>query len=260
MGGHTAGQPRRGRQRALLAGLALALAGFVALGHWQLERRIWKLALIERVEARLQAAPVAAPGPGAWASVGRDDEYRRVSVSGRLRHERETCTQAVTVRGPGCWVMTPLETGDGWIVLVNRGFVDPAHRDPGSRPEHRPEAEVEVAGLLRLSEPRGGFLRRNDPVQGRWYSRDVMAIGAARGLPAGRLAPYFIDADRDPDDPAGSGDSGPVGGMTVLRFHNSHLVYALTWFGLAVLTLAGMLLVIRPDWHACRRVTDAGSP
>lgn len=244
-----AAQPRRWRRFALLAGLALAFIGFVALGSWQLERRTWKLALIERVEAQLQAAPVAAPGPTAWDRIGRDDEYRRVSVTGRYRHDLETCTQAVTVRGPGCWVLTPLETDDGWLLLINRGFVDPAQRDPATRVEGQPDGIVAIDGLLRLSEPRGGFLRRNDPAQSRWYSRDVVAIAAARGLPAERVAPYFVDA-------RGSVPGGPIGGLTVVRFRNSHLVYALTWYGLAALSLAGALLVIRPDW---RRRSNAES-
>ncbi len=238
-------RPRRWPRLALLAGLALAFIGFVALGSWQLERRTWKLALIERVEAQLQASPVEAPGPAAWDRIDRDDEYRRLRVSGRYHHDLETCTQAVTVRGPGCWVLTPLETVDGWTVLINRGFVDPAQREPATRADGQPEGIVAIDGLLRLSEPRGGFLRRNDPVQSRWYSRDVLAIAAARGLPAERVAPYFIDA-------GSSVRGGPVGGLTVVRFHNSHVVYALTWYGLAALSLAGALLVIRPDWRRRR--------
>ena len=244
---------RRWPRFALLAGLALAFLGFMALGSWQLERRTWKLALIERVEAQLQAAPVEATSPAAWSSIGRDDEYRRVSVSGRYRHELETCTQAVTVRGPGCWVLTPLETVDGWTVLINRGFVDPAQRDPATRAGGQPDGVVAIDGLLRLSEPRGGFLRRNDPVQGRWYSRDVPAIAAAHGLPSERVAPYFIDA-------GSSVPGGPIGGLTVVRFHNSHLVYALTWYGLAALSLAGAWLVIRPDWFPRRPRGNAESP
>jgi surfeit locus 1 family protein len=30
----------------------------------------------------------------------------------------------------------------------------------------------------------------------------------------------------------------PVGGLTQITFHNSHLVYAITWYGLAAMTLA----------------------
>ena len=43
-----------------VAGLValLLFAGFMALGIWQVERRTWKLNLIEQVAARAHAAPV----------------------------------------------------------------------------------------------------------------------------------------------------------------------------------------------------------
>ena len=38
-----------------------AFLNFVALGTWQLQRRIWKLELIDTMEQRLSAAPVPLP-------------------------------------------------------------------------------------------------------------------------------------------------------------------------------------------------------
>lgn len=227
--------------RVLLALLATAaFAGLVLLGLWQVQRLGWKLALIERVERGLAAAPAAAPGPGEWARIGVEDSYRRIVVRGMFDHGREACTQAVTELGPGCWVMTPLHTEAGWWLLINRGFVDDAHRDPATRAAGQIAGSVQVEGLLRLSEPRGGFLRRNDPAADRWYSRDVAALAAARQLPAAEVAPYFIDA-------GATVEGGPVGGLTVVRFHNNHLVYALTWFGLAGMVAAGAVLVVRRE-------------
>ena len=51
----------------LLAGL-FALAGFVALGMWQVNRLNWKTDLIQRIDQRVKATPVAAPGPAEWAA------------------------------------------------------------------------------------------------------------------------------------------------------------------------------------------------
>jgi surfeit locus 1 family protein len=93
-------------------------------------------------------------------------------------------------------------------------------------------------GLLRLTEPKGGFLRSNDAVANRWYSRDVSAIADARGL--AHVAPYFVDADAKPN-PGGF----PIGGLTVIRFANNHLVYALTWFALAIGLAAGAIVIGR---------------
>ena len=240
----TASTPEQPLSRGRLLLLALLMvavfAGLVALGVWQVQRLSWKLALIERVERGLIAAPVAAPGPAGWAGIDTEDSYRRVSVQGVFDHSREACTQAVTELGPGCWVLTPLQTTDGWWLLVNRGFVDEAHRKPGTRIAGQIDGAVRIEGLLRISEPRGGFLRRNDPAGDRWYSRDVAAIAAARRLSAEQVAPYFVDASV-------SVEGGPVGGLTVVRFHNSHLIYALTWFGLAGMLVAGAGLVVRRE-------------
>ncbi|WP_271166364.1 SURF1 family protein [Brevundimonas intermedia] len=212
---------------------------FVALGGWQVQRLAWKTELIAQVEARVHAPPVEAPGPASWSALSRQDQqYRRVMIRGVFQHEHEVLVQAVTDYGSGFWVMTPLATDKGFTVLVNRGFVPPERRSPADRSSGQLGGLQTVTGLLRITEPGGGFLRANDPAGDRWYSRDVAAIAAARGLST--FAPYFIDADVTPNP-----DGWPKGGLTVVRFPNSHLVYALTWFGMALLTLVGYGIVVR---------------
>jgi len=243
-----AAQGSSGARLRLILGCLLALAAFmifVALGTWQLQRRVWKLDLIARVNARVHAPPALAPGPDAWPSVNAArDAYRHVSVAGVFENDRETLVQAVTELGPGFWVMTPLVSDTGFTVLVNRGFVPPERADPATRAQSRLVGPVLVTGLLRISEPHGGFLRRNDPLHHRWYSRDVAAIATAQGLPSGLTAPYFIDADATPN-PGGL----PVGSLTVIAFPNSHLVYALTWYGLALLVAVGFAYAAREEWR-----------
>lgn len=220
-------------KRGLLLALCLLLAAaFAALGVWQVERRAWKLDLIARVDARIHAPPRALPRRWSDALA-----YTRVRTQGVFLHDRETLVQAVTDLGPGWWVMTPLRTVTG-VVLVNRGFVPPERRDPTTRRAGQIAGPVTVTGLSRSSEPGGGFLRGNDPRADRWYSRDVAAIARARGLP--EAAPFFVDAD------AAANPGGlPVGGLTVVAFRNNHLVYALTWFALAALSVGGAALLLR---------------
>ena len=231
---------------SLLALCLIAFAGFTWLGVWQVHRRAWKLALIDRVDARVHAAPIPAPGPAAWPAITADrDAYRHVAVTGHYENARETLVQATTELGPGFWVVTPFDTARGFTVLVNRGFVPAERRNPATRATGQIAGATTVTGLLRISEPGGAFLRHNDPAHDRWYSRDVAAIAKARGL--GRVAPYFIDAERTAG-PAGA----PVGGLTVVHFRNAHLQYALTWFALAALSLIGVALLLR-DRIAPRR-------
>lgn len=249
-------QARRvtGRRRLLRLFWALcalgAFAGFMALGVWQVERRAWKIDLIERVESRIQAAAVAAPEPAQWPAINAaDHEYRRVRLTGTFLHQHETLIQAATDLGGGYWVLTPLRRADGSVVLINRGFVPPERRARAARRDGEPAGPVTVTGLLRLSEPGGAFLRDNAPDDDRWYSRDVAAIAEARGL--ADVAPYFVDAQAPPVA-AGSGAVQPVAGLTVIAFRNNHLVYALTWFTLALMVAGGGAYVAREEFRPRR--------
>ena len=63
------------------------------------------------------------------------------------------------------------------------------------------------------------------------------------------VAPYFIDADAASAAAANLPVPGetavPVGGLTVVSFVNNHLVYALTWYGLALMVVAAAVWVVR---------------
>jgi surfeit locus 1 family protein len=124
--------------------------------------------------------------------------------------------------------MTPLQMPDGSTVLINRGFISLEWKHGETSDAAHP---VTVTGLLRLSEPHGRFLRMNDSANNRWFSRDVQAIATARGL--SNVAPYFVDADAATSDSRDGQE--PVGGLTVISFPNNHLVYAITWYLLALM-------------------------
>ncbi len=225
----------------------LLFSGFVALGVWQLERREWKLDLMQQVDDRVHAEAVLAPKVADWPKVSKQtDEYRHVSVTGKFLPLKDALVVAATELCSGYWVLTPFERRDGSIVIVNRGYIG-----QGVEPSPPPEQQVTVSGLLRMSEPKGSVLRDNDPAADRWYSRDVQAIAATRKITA---APYFIDsAKQQPGSngvasvvPQGAALRGhPVGGLTVIQFHNSHMVYAVTWFGLALMVIGAAGIILR---------------
>lgn len=208
------------RKLFALSGCIAVIAISFALGVWQLDRLAWKRELIAQVEAQQQAAPAAAPSPNAQPVA-----YQKVYVHGRWVAGKDTFVLAVTKLGRGYWLMTPLETPEGRTILVNRGFV-PETLAKSPNAFSPPGGDVTVRGLLRLSEPSHGFLRHNNPAADRWYSRHVESIAQARGITD--AAPYFIDAD------AAEGDAFPRGGLTVIRFRDHHLQYAITWFCLSL--------------------------
>ena len=234
--------------RVLLLLAGLIFSGFLVLGIWQVQRLQWKLALIERIDQRVHAAPIPAPGTALWSAVNREsNEYTRVQVTGRFDHSREKLVRASTELGSGFWVITPLQTTAGFWILVNRGFVSAAHSAPSSRPGSTEQQTI--IGLLRLTEPDGSFLQHNDVAAGRWYSRDVQAIAANVALDARpgaasavAVAPYFIDAAALPDTQA-----WPRGGLTVLNFYNNHTIYALTWFVLAAMVAAAAAYLLHSE-------------
>lgn len=229
----------RAARVVLIVAAALASLGFLALALWQVQRLGWKEDLIARVERRVHAEPSAPPPAAAWATLSKDDEYRRLRLRGRFE-AREVLVQATTELGGGHWVLAPLHLDDGATVLVNRGFVPPEQRAPAQHAA--PTGPVELVGLLRLTETRGGPLRRNVPAEGRWYSRDVAGIAAQLAL-SGPVAPYFVDESADPAQP----QRWPRAGLTVLHFNNNHAVYAATWLALAAMAAAAVVYLVREE-------------
>jgi len=236
--------PKPCRHWALLALLAFVAIATTALGIWQIQRLGWKKALIARVETRVHAGPIPPPD-NTWTALDQSrHEYLRVHVSGTFQHDLEIPVYAATIRGPGYWIMTPLSTARG-AIWVNRGFVDPVHRNRSTRPHDHGDEQVEITGLIRMPEHPGLFLRANVPEEQRWYTRAPAELSAVHGM-SPPIAPWFLDQDAaiTPAD-----DLWPVPGMTVLQFRNPHLSYALTWFTLALMS-AGALIWI---WRTAKR-------
>lgn len=237
---------------------AVLFGGFILLGNWQVRRLGWKLHLIHDVATRVHAAPVAAPGPAQWQRIAQGHEqYLHLRLQGRFLEGAQTRVHGTSKLGYGFWLMTPLRTDRGFIVLVNRGYI-PAGLPgtPAYAQTKPPSGEVTLTGLLRFSEPGGGFLRPNRPTAAQWYSRDVSAMASAHGLPAAQVAPYFVDADAAPGSP-GSG-AWPRAGLTVIHFPNNHLAYLITWYLMALGVLIAATLVGRWQWRLRRNAgTDS---
>lgn len=209
--------------------LTLAGAAFltmILLGNWQVKRLAWKLDLIERVEASAYGDPVNVKPDQVMP------EYLRVKTSGAFKHDKSLTVKALTDLGAGSWVLTPLQTPDA-VFWINRGFVP-----SGLSPDEwtNPVGDVEIIGLARPSVPEGTALEKNDPSANRWVSVDLDAMDAAFDVDS---APYFIAIEH-----FGAPATWPRGGLTKLEFRNSHLSYALTWYGMALLFFAAMAFVI----------------
>jgi len=222
----------------------VAVAGLVALGTWQLERKTWKEALIAELEAKLSAPPVALPPRQHWPQLfAAADEFCRVRFAAEfLDSEALVYTSGSAIRpdisGPGYWVLSPARLTDGGLVIVNRGFVPEGKQEPSTRREGQPHGVIEVVGALRWPEPRGVFTPNDTPAKNLWFVRDPAAIAAAKGWDG--VAPFYIDQEAPPA-PGGLPKVGPL----KPSLPNNHLQYAVTWYGLALVTLISGVLFLR---------------
>ena len=220
------------RFRPVLAvAVAIAFALLLSLGNWQLNRLEWKLSLIEKVETRTGADPIAFEDAVARAANGEDMEYTPVRLTGIFQADYETRVYGSNGDGPGVFVFVPLKGRGGNMVFVNQGFVPQQISDWACNCD--PAASVEVTGLLRSREepkpPASWFLPKSAPSDGLWLIRDPLKFAEAASI---ETTSFYVDSF------AVAGVDWPRGGETRLEFNNRHLEYALTWFGAAAALLA----------------------
>lgn len=225
-------EPRWAPSLAALLGVLVLLG----LGTWQLERLEWKEALIAEYLARRAAPPVALPDPiGDPAAL----DNRRVRLVGRFLHDRELYLGARSYKDEvGFHVVTPFRLDDGRAVLVDRGWVPAARRDPARRAAGQVAGTIALSGVARLGGWRGNALFRpaNDPERNDWLWYDLPAIAARAGL-ENAVTSVYVAADPG----AGPGDL-PIAVAPQVNLRNEHLGYAITWYALAAALVVIYLL------------------
>jgi len=235
------GDTSRPKQTALWISVTVALAVLLGLGTWQMQRRAWKLSLIDRIEHRAHDEAISLTlAKDLWQRT-RDVEYYRVLLVGRFLHDEERHLYTVEDGKAGYRIITPLVTGGGAIVLVDRGYVPEELKDPGTRAEGQIAGTVELVGHARAPVPPGWFVPAADIARNQWFTRDVAAMAASLpGDQPPRVAPFMVEAEAE-KIPGG----WPRGGGTGFTFSNRHLEYALTWYGLAVTLLIVAFMLAR---------------
>lgn len=239
---------------AVLAAVAFAL--LLALGTWQVQRLAWKEALIETIDSRIASQPKPLAAIEAMHAEASDVDYQPAQATGRFLHDSERHFFATFQGQSGWYVYTPLELADGRALFVNRGFVPYDRKDPATRAEGQVGGVVVVTGLARnaLDGKPSSLLPDNEPDKNIYYWKDLDGMAASAGLDAARLLPFFLDAGPAPN-PGGY----PAGGVTMIEMPNSHLQYAVTWYGLA-LALAGVFAVWIMRWRKGPAATNAPRP
>lgn len=203
-----------------------AFAILIGLGVWQIERLHWKLGLIAEMNANMVAPPLSLGGA---LAMGEGAQYHTVMLHGRFDNAKEAFVFTTGPQGePVYHVLTPFALDDGRVLLVDRGFIPTALRDPRTRAA--PAGERLVFGIWRTPDRPGPFTPSPDLVHHVWYARDLAGIAKADGITL--AAPVVVEADATPNR-----GGWPKGGQTVVNLPNSHLQYAIVWFALAAALL-----------------------
>jgi len=208
-----------------------ALIVLLGLGTWQVQRLYEKEAQIAERTARTTAPPIGLPAAGAQLSPAAlaDLDYRHGAATGVFMHEREMYLAARTMEGSvGYQIVTPLQQADGSIVLVNRGWVPEARKDPAKRPEGQVGGTVTVDGAIRAPGVQHWLQPDNQPAQNIWFWSDLPIMAGHAGIALDKLVPVFLEAG-----PAPNLGGIPIGGQTKVNLPNDHLQYAITWYALA---------------------------
>ena len=222
-----------------------ALSVLIILGSWQVKRLIWKEALIANVETKVQATPVPfkqveSQITGNTKKDRQELEYQPVTLRGTLSHDKEMFYFATLDGDAGFHVYTPLTlSGSGKTVIINRGFVPTEQKLGADRPNSQAAGEIAVTGLVRFpdQEKPNRFLPDNDLKANIFFWRSMDDMTQMAGLDAEKTAPIFVYENKLDNNRL------PIGGVTIIKFPNNHLGYAVTWYGLA-LTLIGVYMAL----------------
>ncbi|QPF91409.1 SURF1 family protein [Bradyrhizobium commune] len=227
----------------------LLTAVFVALGVWQLQRRIAKHELIAALTERLADAPVALPPPAQWAMLTpARDEFRRVSFIATYAASPDAMvySSGSAVRkdasGPGTWAFLPAHLASGEIVVIDAGFVENSMQDRSVEDRAVKKlvtgAPVALTGYLRFPEAPSLLTPAESRDKRLWFVRDQLAIASALGW--GAVAPFYVDLEKPVPE-----NGIPRPGALDVNLKDDHLQYAITWFALAFAVLIAFFVWVR---------------
>jgi len=202
------------------------------LGTWQLQRMTAKKDLLRLKKERMEASSLSI-SPAMLTDADRQElEYRHVRIEGRFDHSHEMLV-GPRMHGEtlGYHLLTPFNCNDGSIVIVNRGWIPAALKDPKARVAFTMSGPVCVTGVVRRPGQPSRFVPPNDPVKGDWYYISPSEMGRTVGLMSDPLIVEVVGRVQDKVYPVPR-DPLEVVGEYVMPY--DHRNYAITWYTLCV--------------------------
>ncbi|KAH6582914.1 hypothetical protein BASA50_006571 [Batrachochytrium salamandrivorans] len=235
----------RGRQRGGWLWLVPVIT--LGLGIWQLRRLQWKTNLIEKAQSRIDLTPYPLSSESARGIVPQRDQFTRVTVTGTFLHDKEILlgprvfhadtsedTGGGIIGGGrpniGFFIFTPFVLSDGAVILVNRGWIPRDERDDPRRKAI--SGPITIDGVIRDGEPIGylqSLIISNRPEIGEWHNIDLAHY--SRWTDSLPVIVQMI-SNSQINNQVSSMDGMPLLQKVHAKLRNTHLEYAMTWFGL----------------------------
>jgi surfeit locus 1 family protein len=206
----------------------------VYLGTWQVQRLLWKTALIEKVNARTNGEPISIPE---YKNVA-DDEFRLLKLIGEFDYKNEITLLSRTYNGKaGVHVLTPLhEENLQKTILIDRGWV----KSDGDY--EKPVGRQEIIGIIRAGQKQNWIMLDNDPAKNFWFWVDLPAMYKKISAPQ---QDFYLDLKQ-----GAAVKTYPIALPKKIEIYNEHLQYAITWYSLS-LALLGVYYC--RFWHKKRK-------
>jgi len=235
----------RPRSVAVAVVVLAAAAVCVRLGFWQLSRLDYKRHLNAAMRRALAQPPRMVTD---WRRLPDSLVQRRISVRGVFDERRQVLLVGRSHDGePGVHVVTPLVAErDSVAVLVDRGWL-PAADAATARPQDFPVPGArEVVGVAdafrRGARGELGHTIQADSVT--LYSAEELDLDSLSGHFPYALAPFHLRELPSPGAPQWPAREAPAPYEETL-----HLSYAIQWFAMAAIVLAGSAAVARSRRH-----------
>ena len=215
----------------------VGIAILLSLGQWQLERLIWKQSVLMNIDSKISGLPQRLPSE----VLESDHKYMPVQIFGKLTGNYIKVLASQKFIGAGYRIITPLELGNGNIILLDLGFI-----------RHELASNISLNGGLNITGnlhwPKEVDFFTPDPDQKNniWFARDVNALSKKLGtepilVVAKSFTPSIIHLDPLP--------------INTENIPNNHKQYAITWFSLAFIWLGmGVFFIYRTSVSRGREI------
>ncbi|PPF84389.1 SURF1 family protein [Pseudoclavibacter sp. RFBJ3] len=213
------------------------------LSHWQFERRDERVSENARITGNFDREPVPLESElPALDDFSIDQEWTPVLLQGRYLTDEQLLARSRPHNGlPGFEILTPFETDDGRVFIVNRGWIPTG--DAQDSPDHipaAPEGEATIVARLKPGEPE--IPGRTAPA-GQIATIHLPQFADELGTDRVYTGAYGLLSAERPNAETGALTTKPA------LSEGNHLSYAFQWIIFAIIALLGLIFGLRAEYR-----------